>query len=218
MGFFFLRLSGSGQWKPASRHLFNKVGRLVNQPSHSFTLSLPTPTARLTAPVAPPDVVYADAARRGATAGGARIDAGLMQQTGGGLVSRRGHLFTHWRAQSNPPQPGCVPDVARIAADAAHADAAVAAPQRRTAQAGGGRGPGRASAEVFGKEQGGGDAMQTEEKSMGDVAGEEGRRAHSDQHAASGTHLSEYSLAACGDDHYRQGQSAAGLPIIKCKI
>lgn len=38
--------------------------------------------------------------------------------------------------------------------------------------------------------------MQTEEKSMGDVAREESRRAHSDQHAASGTHVSK-TLVTC---------------------
>lgn len=50
---------------------------------------------------------------------------------------------------ANPPPPPPTPlppppvsDVARNAADAAHADAAVAPSQRRTAQAGGGRGPG----------------------------------------------------------------------------
>lgn len=60
---------GSGKL-PSDTSLTRQAGRRVNQPSHSFTLSLPTPTARLTGPVALPDVVYADVARHGITAGG----------------------------------------------------------------------------------------------------------------------------------------------------
>lgn len=52
---------GSGKL-PSDTSLTRQAGRLVNQPSQSFTPSLPTPTARLTGPVAPPDVVYADVA------------------------------------------------------------------------------------------------------------------------------------------------------------
>lgn len=63
-------LSGSGRWKTASWHLFNKVGRLVNQPSHSLTLSLLTPTAWLTGQVAQPDVVFGEVARHEIVAGG----------------------------------------------------------------------------------------------------------------------------------------------------
>lgn len=80
-----------------------------------------------------------------------------------------------------------VSDVTCNPADAAHADPAVSAPQRRTAQAGSGRGSGRTPAEVSGAKQGSSNEMQAEEKSVGDVVREESRRAHSDQHAASGT-------------------------------
>lgn len=83
--------------------------------------------------------------------------------------------------------PPCVSDVTCITTDAAHANIAVSAPQRRTAQASSGRGSGRTSAEVSGAEQSSSNKMQTEEKSVGDVIREESGRAHSDQHAASGT-------------------------------
>lgn len=157
----------------------------MNQASHSSTPVTPRrPRPGSPGPVAPPDVVCAHVARRGISSGGREVDAWLMQQTGSRLLSRCVCMFTC--RVTNPPPPNHVSDVARVAADAAHADVAVAAPQWRTAQARGGRGPGRAPAEVPGEEPSGGDAMQTEEKSLGDVAGEEGGRADSDQHAASG--------------------------------
>lgn len=80
-----------------------------------------------------------------------------------------------------------VSDVTCDAADAAYANAAVSTRQWWTAQAGSGRGSRRTSAEVSGKEQSGGNKVQTEEKSMGDVIREESGRTHADQHAASGT-------------------------------
>lgn len=86
-----------------------------------------------------------------------------------------------------PPPSSHVSDVTCNPADAAHADDAVASTQRRAAQASGGRGSGRTSAEVSGAEQSSSNEMQTEEKSVGDVVREESGRAHADQHAASGT-------------------------------
>lgn len=83
-------------------------------------------------------------------------------------------------------------DVARYATHAAHTDAAVADGQRGASQAGGGRGSGRAAAEVPGEEPGGGHQVQAEEKSLGDVSGEEGGGTDADQHAASGTQAEEY--------------------------
>lgn len=80
-----------------------------------------------------------------------------------------------------------VSDVTCDAADAAYANAAVSTHQWRTAQEGSGRGSRRTSAEVSGKEQSGGNKVQTEEESMGDVIREESGRTHADQHAASGT-------------------------------
>lgn len=176
-------VSGSGQWKTAFWHLFNKAGRLVNQPSQSFTRHSRRPRPGSQGPW-PRQMLFMQTLP----------DMELLQE-----VQQRClvHAADRWQAAFqvrlhiyplHPPTPP-VSDVARNAADAAHADAAVATPQRRTAQAGGGRGPGWASTEVLGKEQSGGDAMQTEEKSMGDVVREESRRAHSDQHAASGTHV-----------------------------
>lgn len=64
-------LSGSGRWKTACRHLFNKVGRLVNQPSDSLTLSPLTPIVQLKGLVAQPDVVCANVARHETATGGA---------------------------------------------------------------------------------------------------------------------------------------------------
>lgn len=86
-----------------------------------------------------------------------------------------------------PPSPTHVSDVTCNPADAAHADAAVPAPQWREAQASSRRGSRRTSAKVSGAEQSSSNKMQTEEKSVGDVFREESGRAHSDQHAASGT-------------------------------
>lgn len=40
-----VRLSGSGRRKTASQHLFNKVGSLVNQPTHSLIHSVLTHAA-----------------------------------------------------------------------------------------------------------------------------------------------------------------------------
>lgn len=42
----------------------------MNQPSHSLTLSLLTPTAQLMGHVAQPDVVFGEVARRKIAAGG----------------------------------------------------------------------------------------------------------------------------------------------------
>uniref|UniRef100_A0A8P4KJB2 cAMP responsive element binding protein 5b n=1 Tax=Dicentrarchus labrax TaxID=13489 RepID=A0A8P4KJB2_DICLA len=100
-------------------------------------------------------------------------------------------------SQSPPPSRAPTPDLTAPSnalfftyvtcdtADAAHADTAVSAPQRRAAQASSGRGPGRTSAEVSGAKPSCSNKMQAEEKSVGDVIREESRRAHSDQHAAS---------------------------------
>lgn len=83
-------------------------------------------------------------------------------------------------------------DVARYATHAAHADAAVTDGQRRASPAGGGWGPGREAAEVPGEEPGGCHQVQAEEKSVGDVSGEEGGGTDADQHAASGTQTGAY--------------------------
>lgn len=84
-------------------------------------------------------------------------------------------------------RPVHISDVTCDPADAAHADAAVSATQRGATQARSGRGPGRTAAQVSRAQQSGGDEMQTEEESLGDVLRKESRGAHSDQHAASGT-------------------------------
>lgn len=202
-------LSGSGRWKTASWHLFNKVGRLVNQPSHSLTQSLLTPTARHTRHVAWPDVVFGEVARHGMAAGGKCIDACLEAEgfEGSGAVTadrclavfqllQNGYM-SDWRVADRY----ClirefsdadtfflhVSDVTCNPADAAHADDAVSTPERRATQASSGWRSGRTSAEVSGAEQSSSNEMQAEEKSMGDVIRKESWRAHSDQHAASGT-------------------------------
>lgn len=69
----------------------------------------------------------------------------------------------------------------------------------REAQADVGRGPRRTQAKVSGKEQGSSVSLQTEEESMGDVAGEEGRGAHTHKPAATGIEAFHYvpSSIAC---------------------
>lgn len=119
----------------------------------------------------------------------------LWQQTGGWMFCLSEWLHV-WLADRHGPIKelsdadtfsSCVSDVTCNPADASHADTAVSATQRWAAQASSGWGSGRTSAEVSGAEQSGGNQMQTEEKSVGDVIREESGRAHSDQHAASGT-------------------------------